>query len=247
MRRIPSIPRTLRPVLVQESVAGVLRDTILSAELRPGDRIVELRWARQLGVAQASVREALRRLEGEGFVTRRANRGAYVTSLSEAQVRDIYRVRIELEGLAAELFAEHRNHRTLRSMRRITDRMEEAAEKLDVRRFYELDLQFHSALWEGSKNPYLEQFLRSIVVPLFTFVILRIPKGTRTREGLLRSTGQHRETVGALERADPLAAKQFVARHMKEFASATQALMAQRGAVASDKGVRGSAPSKIPR
>ena len=92
-----------RRLTVKEGVANCLREAIFQGKLNPGDRIVEIKWAKELGVAQASVREALHELEKEGFVERRPNRGSFVTILSPETIRHIYTARAALEALAVEL------------------------------------------------------------------------------------------------------------------------------------------------
>ena len=74
-----------------------LRDAILSGELRPGDRLRQEHLAEQLRVSRIPLRDALRRLESEGLVRIGRNRGAEVSSLTSADVKEIYAIRIALE------------------------------------------------------------------------------------------------------------------------------------------------------
>ena len=82
---------------LRDSIADRLRASILEGALRPGERIVELTVARQLGVSRAPLREALWQLAKEGLVRFVANRGAFVADLSADDVRDIFDVRESLE------------------------------------------------------------------------------------------------------------------------------------------------------
>src|ERR1700678_1152562 len=93
-------------ILVKEAVAEQLRSEIVSGAIAPGHPIVEGKWAAQLGVAQASVREALNILFREGYVQKIAGRRARVTLFTKADVQGIYEVRASLEGLAARLVVE---------------------------------------------------------------------------------------------------------------------------------------------
>src|SRR5437868_15534221 len=92
--------------LLKESVAQRLREEILAARISPGEKIVEGKWAREYGVAQISVREALNILGAQGFVTKGHGRSARVLKLERADIIHIYQVRGVLEGLAARLIAE---------------------------------------------------------------------------------------------------------------------------------------------
>src|SRR6266567_4739152 len=80
-----------------------LFDAILRGELVPGERIVEGKLARLLGVAQSTLREALQQLEHQGLVRKSDRRGTFVSRLSVRDLEDLYVVRLELEPLAASL------------------------------------------------------------------------------------------------------------------------------------------------
>ena len=96
---VQPVPRaTLR-----SKVVAHLFDAILRRELRPGDRIVEGKLARRLGVSQSTLREALQQLEHQGLVTKHENRGTFVTQLNAEDIEGIYVVRLALEPLAAFL------------------------------------------------------------------------------------------------------------------------------------------------
>ena len=91
---------------ISDQIAEVLRNLIVSGDLNPGERIVESRVAKQLGVGQPTVREALVALEHQGLVVRKSNQGCVVTSLTRSEIADVLRIRGELEVLAVELAVE---------------------------------------------------------------------------------------------------------------------------------------------
>ena len=94
--------------LIKNLLSDKLRAEILNSSLKPGERIVEGKWAAKFGVAQASIREAINILAQEGFVTKAPNRSARVIHLSEIDVSHIYYLRGSIEGLAARLAARFR-------------------------------------------------------------------------------------------------------------------------------------------
>src|SRR5579863_7304941 len=94
--------------LIKDHLSNKLRAEILSGSLKPGERIVEGRWAAKFGVAQASIREAINILAQAGFVTKAPGRSARVIHLSKTDVAHIYQLRGAIEGLAARLAAESR-------------------------------------------------------------------------------------------------------------------------------------------
>src|SRR5579859_7833774 len=90
----------IEPVTLKDLVSGAVREAILNGKLSPGDRIVEIKLAKQLNVGQNAVREALQELEFQGFVTKTPNKGTFVTDLSLDDINQIYRFRKEFEGFA---------------------------------------------------------------------------------------------------------------------------------------------------
>src|ERR1700732_5624712 len=94
--------------LLKENLAVQLREAILAGRILPGEKIIEGRWARQFGVAQVSIREALNILTTEGFVTKGHGRSARVVKLGDADITHIYEVRGVLEGLAARIITKRR-------------------------------------------------------------------------------------------------------------------------------------------
>src|SRR5215469_12171613 len=133
--------------LVKERLAGQLSDSELA---RPGQRVIEGLWAREFGVAQASVREAINLLITEGFLVKSSGRSARVTQYTAQDIGRIYEVRGALEGLAAQLAAAA--NADLSAIDAALTRMETAWRQGDVRGLIDNDLSFHVALAEASGN-----------------------------------------------------------------------------------------------
>lgn len=193
-----------------EQIEDILAQSMLSGTLRPGERIVESRIARQLGVSQSSVREALHRLEGQGLVCRFPNRGVVVTDLRPEDVERIYRLRGMLEGLAAEMAAERITRAEAREMQGIVDRMIEAAEAADLVRFIELDWSFHRMLWRITGDPHLERALIAVSRPHFGYSTIRalFP----SRQEIVTLASPHGDLLRTIESGDARAA----GRHMRK-------------------------------
>jgi DNA-binding GntR family transcriptional regulator len=198
-------PQTLKPIRLTDQVSNAIREQIFSGVLHPGDRIVEQKIARELGVGQNAVREALIELAHNGFVRRNSNRGTYVTRLSREDAEKIGRVRGTLEGLVIDLIYERRKvgPLDLQEAERLIARMRKSVKSADMIAFYEADIQFHRGLWALAGNEYLSQLLEIIVIPLFAFFILLNlhPKG-RT-EWYLEAVARHENIVKALKLSSP--------------------------------------------
>lgn len=205
-KRIETTP--LRRVVLKDRVSELIKDAILSGKLEPGDRIVEMKLAADLGVATTSVREALFELESQGFVTRVTNKGTFVTQLSKDDIAQILGVRHELEGMAADLAAKRVSTDDVTELRVLVSAMEEAARTVDMKQFYKADVAYHRKIWTLTGNRHLLKALDTTVGPLFAFFIMRNPG--KSVEELLESVAWHGRIV------DAIATRQDARRVMEE-------------------------------
>ena len=217
--KLAELYRTLgRKISVADQIAAGLRDLILSGDLRPGDRIVESRIAKQLGAGQPTVREALPALEYQGLVVRKANQGCVVTKLTRKEVEQILRIRLELEPLAAELAAEHGSAERIQALLDLAREMHQAALRFDLERFYRCDLRFHETLWELSGNAFLSRLLSQIMAPLLAFLFIRNMRN-RSQVDLAASARAHVEIAGKILIGDKQSARESAGEHFQMFAS----------------------------
>jgi DNA-binding GntR family transcriptional regulator len=147
-----------------DQVAALLRDKILSGELKPGTPLLEVPLATAVGVARNTIREAMRVLVHEGLVRHSPRRGGSVTVLTEEDIADIYKLRrfIELPAVdeTASLTTED-----LRSLD-ISVELKNAVEARDWNKVVEVDMTFHSRLVSFIGSARLDQFYRTLVSEL---------------------------------------------------------------------------------
>jgi DNA-binding GntR family transcriptional regulator len=189
----------------REPIAGQItesiRSMIVGGQLDPGERIVESRIAREIGVGQPTVREALVALEHEGLVVRRANQGCVVTELSREDIRQLVRIRAELEVLAVQLAAESASDEDIAALVEAAEALKAAAAKRDSNRFFKLDLQFHQTLWRLSGNTFLPRLLEQTLGPLLAFLFIRNIR-RRLDIDLKKSAQAHLDMARAIESRD---------------------------------------------
>lgn len=202
--------------LIKDQLSNQLRAEILNGSLKPGQRIVEGKWAAKFGVAQASIREALNLLAKAGFVTKAPGRSARVIHLSEKDVGHIYQLRGALEGLAARLAAQ--SLRDLSVVQAAIDRMRESAATGDREGLIDSDLHFHLALCELSHNPYLIEHARPLLVPLFAFVRMRISISGQSTSAWEKDLEAHQKIIDLIREGESEVAEQYVKRAMERFA-----------------------------
>ncbi len=190
----------IAPVSKRDRIVAALRTAIVRGELEPGAMIAETHVARDFGVGQPLVREALMELEHAGFVQRVPYRGTYVTKFSRQDVDDIFRLRAELEGIAAAWANARAASDDIAALREIVAKMRESALAVDLTEFYEHDLAFHRKIWEIAGNQYLIGALERVVSPLFAFFLMKTPRLRGTYEA---SASSHGLLVDALEKGPP--------------------------------------------
>lgn len=205
-----------KPANISHWVADLIRDAIFAARLRPGDRIVEGRLARELKVGVSPVREALQQLEYLGLVTRYPNRGTFVTQLTPTEINQIFRLRAELETLSVKFATEVQNTSGLEELRLCADEMMAASLEGDPARFFEWDLKFHNQVCQLAGNPFLEKCLAILTTPLFAFVLIRLKQQPNLFD-LVAISREHLEIVELFRSPDPTQAEQTMRKIMEGF------------------------------
>jgi DNA-binding GntR family transcriptional regulator len=151
-------PLTPRPLY--EEVAEHLRQRIFRRELEPGSWIDELKIAEEFGISRTPLREALKVLAAEGLVTMKVRRGAYVTEVSDKDLRDVYHLLALLESDAARVVAERATDAQLRELEAL--HAELAAAVADRDRFFGVNERFHMRLLELADNRWRNQMVADL-------------------------------------------------------------------------------------
>lgn len=123
---------------LRDVVFKTLRQAILRGELKPGERLMEIKLANKLGVSRTPIREAIRKLELEGLVLMIPRRGAEVAEITEKSLNDVLEVRKALEELAVQLACERMDEEGLEALKKAAKEFEESLGSEDVTRIAEL-------------------------------------------------------------------------------------------------------------
>ena len=192
----PSPPeRALKSANNRFSVASQLEERILTGKIKPGERLPEMTLARELGVSQAGIREALQELERLGLVVKHPNRGSFVIEIDAIRLQHIFQVRRELEPLACSLLAGHLDPEALARLQKCLAEMRVASEQNDYPAYLHADLSFHRTLWASQPNRLLERSLCAVCLPLFAYDLIRrysiryqnFPRAIRQHQWILDS------------------------------------------------------------
>lgn len=143
----------------REEIRNAIREAIFSWEAEPGDRVIETYWAKELGVSQGPVREAIRDLEAMGLVETVPFKGSRIRTLTEKDVRDNYSVRICLESKSIRdaiiQLDDQRMAELVEHLRTILLEMDDCANRGDLRQFTDCDTLFHRAIIDATGNQVL--------------------------------------------------------------------------------------------
>jgi DNA-binding GntR family transcriptional regulator len=191
-------PDAPRGVPLSKVLCDQIEAMILGGEMRPGERLNEQQLAQRFGVSRGPIREAVRALEGAGFVEAVTNKGVFVRQLTVAEVRELYDVRAALFGLAGRLLAERATEAVIAHLESLLEAMERAAAARDFDTYYPLNLAFHEAIVVGSGNTTLAGQYRAFVKRLNLFRARSLVQGG----GLAVSNREHREMVAAIAARD---------------------------------------------
>jgi len=213
----PTPSKVTPSLLVKQTLAAKLKEEIIRGTLPQGQRIVEKLWARKFEVAQTSVREAINLLISEGFATKDSGRSARVTSYSASDIVHIYEVRSALEGLAARLLSQAKVD--LSPLHNAIARMATAIQRKNVSELLEADLLFHLRLCELTGNDFLSQQARTLLVPLFAFVSMRVGKNSRLATAWAEDLERHAAIIRAIEDGEPMLAELSARNAIQKFAT----------------------------
>ena len=163
-----------------------------------------------MGVSRTPVREAFRQLELEGLIQIIPNKGAYVTGITEKDVKDIYMIRSLLEGLCARWATEHINPEQMDEMEENVYLAEFHAAKGHLEQLAELDNRFHDILYEACDSKILEHQLKD-----FHQYVLRVRKKTLSNKNRgPKSNEEHKKIMEAIKAHDADLAEKLAHQHM---------------------------------
>ena len=195
---------------LREMVFDVLLEAIMSGQLPPGERLMEVQLADEMGVSRTPVREAIRRLELEGFVVMIPRKGAYVAGLSIQDVASIFEIRTALESLAVQLAAEKITEENLDTLERLLAEFAKNCEEGDVERYTELDIQFHQSLYKFSRNDRLVQMMSNLTEQINRYRRVCLSDAMIRQHTII----EHRNIIEALYAHDTKQAEKAMREHM---------------------------------
>lgn len=201
--------KTLRELTLEK-----MRDAILNAYFKPGERLVERTLCEELGVSRSIVREVLRHLETEGLVESIPHQGPVVATLDAEKAAQIYEIRALLEGHAARLCAERADDALIERLATINDDIQAAFGRSDFQEVLARTSDFYELMFEGSG-----QFMALEIVQSLNARINRLRAMTISSAGrAVEAAAEMRELVTALQQRNAQAAHDASVAHVRRVA-----------------------------
>lgn len=195
----------------REQVANIIRDSILSGFLKPGERIREKELSEKLGVSRGPIREAIRQLEQEGLLVSYPYKETVVAEISDQETKDVLiPIRIILETYSAEKACENLTEKDIQQLESYVSNMIKGSEDRDLPRMVENNLLFHQYIVSLSRSKSLELIWSSIMNRIrFHFYHLG------SDLDLADDTRDHQHILEALKSRDAKKAVELLKMHIK--------------------------------
>ncbi|UPO77352.1 GntR family transcriptional regulator [Arthrobacter sp. Helios] len=193
-------------------IAGKLRTAIGRGQIAPGSQLVETELAKELGVSRGPLREAMQRLTQEGLLISIRNRGLFVITMTDAEVRDMYVARTAVERAASELILQRGGKDVAARLLQTVQSMKQAADRGDLDAMSEADMEYHSTLVAAAASPRLTRMHNT----LLTETRMCLTALERRYPDPHARVGEHQAIAEALAAGDPDLVGRLLITHMDD-------------------------------
>lgn len=195
---------------LRDVVFHTLRRAIMQGDLKPGERLMEIKLANRLGVSRTPIREAIRMLELEGLVTMVPRKGAQVAEITEKDLKDVLEVRRTLEIMAGEIACERITPELLEQLKNTGHEFMVRKDTNDFTSLAEVDVKFHDIIYAATGNQRLISILNNLREQMYRYR-LEYLKDTGSHE---RLNSEHYEIYEGIRNGDKETVKAAIGRHI---------------------------------
>jgi DNA-binding GntR family transcriptional regulator len=195
-----------RPSTHKQEIAEDLKKAIARGVFSPGQRLTEAALCKRYEVGRSLVRDALRHLEQEGFISINPHVGAVVTELSQKDVEQIYDLMGTLEGLAMRVATPIISNKQILKIERIVQRMEATT---NIFRFFQYNWEFHNVMVQLSENDRLIKLMNNLRAQAHRLSLRSFYNPGQIRASLI----EHRKILEAIKETDPLKVEKLIREH----------------------------------
>ena len=209
-----------------------LEEAIYTGQLKPGQRLIETDLAEALQVSRASFREALRLLQSKGLVVTTHRRGTFVAEITPTDVRDIYTLRILLEGFAIRQVTELPAQDVLDRLDLLVERLRDCAARRDHIGIVDHDVEFHRTICQATGNKKLLEHWEALVAPVRAFLLTKY----RVFDDSPEIAQGHERLVNAIRDHKPDLAEELLKSHIIDTAEEVLRILALEPVTATKEG-----------
>lgn len=195
---------------LRDVVFNTLRQAILTGELKPGERLMEIHLADKLGVSRTPIREAIRKLELEGLVTMIPRKGAEVAQITEKSMNDVLEVRRAMDALCAELACERITDEEIQQLGQACVTFEAAVKTGDVKKIAQADVELHDIIVKATGNQRLVQLINNLSEQMYRYRFEYIKDASQHQ----RLIEEHRVIYESILKKDRETASQAARMHI---------------------------------
>ncbi|NLM73484.1 MAG: GntR family transcriptional regulator [Clostridiaceae bacterium] len=195
---------------LRDVIFDTLRKAIINGDIKPGERLMEVSLAEQMGVSRTPVREAIRKLEAEGLVTMIPRKGTHVSEVSIKDIIDVLEVRAALDKLATGLAARRIDNSQVKMIENVHKQYIAFVEKNNIEGAIRKDVEFHDTIYSISGNPRLIAVSSSLREQIYRFRVMYM-SDTIIAENVLN---EHSEMIEALRSNNDKLASELAEKHI---------------------------------
>ncbi|MGB5933500.1 MAG: GntR family transcriptional regulator [Anaerolineae bacterium] len=216
-----SLPKVKQGRVLADWVTASLREAILDGYFEPGEKLYQDRIAEELEVSRTPVREALRRLESEGFIEIRPHYGAFIADLSRQDIREVYEMRKLLEAEVVRQVTAVIPKSVLDELDRSLTEAETQLDTGDITKHFESDIHLHETIASFVESRLLMETLDSL-----TNRVSIVRRFAQSKPGphLIESLKEHRAILQAMRKRDPEQAAKLMRGHLEHSSRRIQEL-----------------------
>jgi DNA-binding GntR family transcriptional regulator len=198
---------------LSDRILTIIERAILTGSIKPGERLIETELARNLEISKSPVREALKRLEGEGIVQLVPRKGYFVRDIDRKSIEDFFDVMFILEPTSALLSLKKKSETVCSEIDEILDNMDRCLRKKDYESYRALNDQFHGLFYSLTENEWIIKISRMLRKQAYILRSLSL----YTKDRFLSSIEEHRAIADAYKKGDKRLLEKAMKNHLTMF------------------------------
>ena len=195
---------------LRELVCENIRQAIIDGTFSPGERLMEIQLADEMGVSRTPVREAIRKLELEGLVLMIPRKGAEVAEITEKNMRDVLEVRKALEELAVQLACEKITAEEIEEMKKAAEEFKMILKSRDITEIAEADVRFHDIIYMATDNQKLILLLNNLREQMYRYRVEYLKR----EEAHPQLIAEHAAIIEYISKGEKKAATDVMCKHI---------------------------------